>query len=237
MSFSVKVNFIDVFKIGDNINFNLEILKILYDQYDRLGEKGATIIKPIVILNTSIAEAILYDFIQNRIKHANRTEIIFSDLTNLFKSKRFDKFEHYITQAEKHDFFDMGDTNFYKVMRILLKKRNRIHIQNDKLEEPMNEQEVFDERSKILSEIVVEKIIDTMAIKYPRREEYHGFVADFELPWNRHFKVKEIIKRPYHNGDPMIWSETKKKWYVINKQGEWLEFDKSEKDIDWRTIE
>ena len=56
MSFSVKANFIDVFKIGDNINYNLEVLKILYDGYSKLPE-GNKLIKPIVIINTAIAEA------------------------------------------------------------------------------------------------------------------------------------------------------------------------------------
>jgi len=49
-------------------------------------------------------------------------------------------------------------------------------------------------------------------------------------------KPKEIVKKPFYRGDPMVWSETKKKWYVI-KNGEWLEFaDKPEK-IEWRIIE
>jgi DNA polymerase/3'-5' exonuclease PolX len=49
-------------------------------------------------------------------------------------------------------------------------------------------------------------------------------------------KPKEIVKKPYYRGDPMVWSETKKKWYVISPEGEWLEFAGKEKDIEWRTI-
>jgi len=30
-------------------------------------------------------------------------------------------------------------------------------------------------------------------------------------------KTKEIVKKPFYKGDPMIWSETKKKWFVISK--------------------
>ncbi|MBC7074131.1 hypothetical protein H5T58_01960, partial [Candidatus Parcubacteria bacterium] len=37
-------------------------------------------------------------------------------------------------------------------------------------------------------------------------------------------KPKEVIKKPYYKGNPMFWSETKKKWYVISPTGEWLEF-------------
>jgi len=48
-------------------------------------------------------------------------------------------------------------------------------------------------------------------------------------------KPKEIVKKPFYKGDPMIWSETKRKWYVISKQGEWLLFADKEKEIEWRT--
>jgi ribosomal protein S13 len=49
-------------------------------------------------------------------------------------------------------------------------------------------------------------------------------------------KPKEVVKKPYYRGNPMIWSETKRKWYVINEDGEWLEFAGKESDIEWRTI-
>ncbi|MDO8743269.1 MAG: hypothetical protein Q7J30_01785 [Candidatus Azambacteria bacterium] len=29
-------------------------------------------------------------------------------------------------------------------------------------------------------------------------------------------KPKEVVKKPFYRGDPMIWSETRKKWYVIS---------------------
>ncbi len=50
-------------------------------------------------------------------------------------------------------------------------------------------------------------------------------------------KPKEIIKKPFYKGDPMIWSETKKKWFVISKYGEWLEFADKENTIEWKKIE
>jgi len=48
-------------------------------------------------------------------------------------------------------------------------------------------------------------------------------------------RPKEIVKKPYYDGNPMVWSETKKKWYVITPEGEWLEFAGDDKDIEWRT--
>ncbi len=49
-------------------------------------------------------------------------------------------------------------------------------------------------------------------------------------------KPKEIIKKPFYNGDPMVWSKTQKKWYVIDRYGEWLEFAGEEKEIKWKII-
>jgi len=50
-------------------------------------------------------------------------------------------------------------------------------------------------------------------------------------------KPKEIVKKPFYKGDPMIWSETKKKWFVISKYGEWLEFADKQSTIEWRVVE
>jgi len=47
-------------------------------------------------------------------------------------------------------------------------------------------------------------------------------------------KPKEIVKKPYYMGNPMIWSDTKKKWYVITPENDWLEFCDKEDKIDWR---
>lgn len=49
-------------------------------------------------------------------------------------------------------------------------------------------------------------------------------------------KPKEVVKKPFYNEDPMVWSQMKKKWFVVNKDGEWLEFAGEEKDINWKII-
>lgn len=49
-------------------------------------------------------------------------------------------------------------------------------------------------------------------------------------------KPKEIVKKPYYRGNPMIWSGTKRKWYVIDESGTWLEFAGKESDMEWRII-
>ena len=47
-------------------------------------------------------------------------------------------------------------------------------------------------------------------------------------------KPKEIVKKPFFRNKPMVWSETKKKWYVIDEDGHWLEFAGQESEIEWR---
>jgi len=47
-------------------------------------------------------------------------------------------------------------------------------------------------------------------------------------------KPKEIVKKPYYRNNPMVWSRTKRKWYVIDKDGTWLEFADKESEIEWK---
>lgn len=49
-------------------------------------------------------------------------------------------------------------------------------------------------------------------------------------------RPKEIVKKPFYKGDPMVWSETKKKWYVISKYGEWLEYAGKMEDVEWKIV-
>ena len=48
-------------------------------------------------------------------------------------------------------------------------------------------------------------------------------------------KPKAIVKKAFYRGDPMVWNEQKKKWFVI-KDGEWLEFADKESMIEWRIV-
>lgn len=50
-------------------------------------------------------------------------------------------------------------------------------------------------------------------------------------------KPKEIIKKPFYRDDPMVWSENRKKWFVITRDGEWLEYADKEEFIEWRLID
>lgn len=50
-------------------------------------------------------------------------------------------------------------------------------------------------------------------------------------------KPKEIVKKPFYKGDPMVWSQAKKKWYVVTKNGEWLEFADKKHTMEWKIVE
>lgn len=49
-------------------------------------------------------------------------------------------------------------------------------------------------------------------------------------------KPKEIVKKPFFQGNPMVWSQTKKKWFVIGEDGDWREFVGDENEIKWKII-
>ncbi len=49
-------------------------------------------------------------------------------------------------------------------------------------------------------------------------------------------KPKEIVKKPFYKNNPMVWSDTKKRWYVISREGEWLEFIGKKDEMEWRII-
>jgi DNA polymerase/3'-5' exonuclease PolX len=49
-------------------------------------------------------------------------------------------------------------------------------------------------------------------------------------------KPKEIVKKAYYKNMPMVFSEARKKWYVIDNDGMWLEFAGKQSDIEWREV-
>ncbi len=187
--FTIKCNFLAIFKIGDNINHNLIILKLLYDFYKKGNDIQKNLLcKPIIILLVSIIEAILYDF-HVRIVNNTREGVknLAESVINYIRGKQLEDLEKYISSAKKHDLFDVNDTIFYERMDNLRKLRNRIHIQNKKGDFEPDELQAFNEKRKILAEKVLEKTLKTMAAKYPRNFEVARYVDDFQLPWGEYF--------------------------------------------------
>ncbi len=86
--------------------------------------------------------------------------------------------------------------------------------------------------------VAAKQAIDTVATWANSRKLDYTIETVFKkwLELDR-LKPKEIVKKPFYKGDAMIYSATKKKWYVISKYGEWLEFADKESTIEWKIIE
>lgn len=178
-----------MFKTGDNINYNLDILNYFYELYSKENNTNKELLlKPIIIINISIIEAVLYDFYKRMNANVNEgVSNINEDILNDVRSKHIDKFAKYIDSAKKHDLFDISHTNFYRKLHDLRSVRNRVHIQNEKFESPQNEALVFNEKAKELSEKCLEFVVKTMDKKYKRPSRLHGNVDTMNFPWNEKF--------------------------------------------------
>ncbi|MBM7048373.1 hypothetical protein [Rhizobium lusitanum] len=176
--------FIGDFKLGDNIVFNLRVLKTLY-AFRAQGNPAQKryLQKPITLLNISIIEATLYDF-HLRIKSFTREGVgLPQKMLDAIRGKQIDEFEKYIASAKKNDFFELKDTDFYDKLDELRKLRNRVHIQNTKNHFERDDSQAFSEARMVLSEQALEQVIKTLAEKHPRD---HKYVQKFELPWDSH---------------------------------------------------
>jgi len=174
------------FKKGDNIVYNFEVIWELYRAKNSAGvSHQGKYIKPIVLLQVSIIECILDDFVNRVIGHVrDRVPNITPSQINDFKTKKRDKLEHYISAAKKHNLFDT-DNDFYDEMDLLRKARNRSHIQNTKYTEPANESSLFNTALLGKSEYVFEVVLERMMTKFFRGTVLSIQFADVPLPWPR----------------------------------------------------
>lgn len=101
--FKVKSDFICLFKVGDNINYNFKILALLYKTESSISDESKDLLyKPTIIIIASICEAILYDF-HVRIRNNTREGVqnLAENIIGRIKSKKIDEFEKYIASAKK----------------------------------------------------------------------------------------------------------------------------------------
>jgi hypothetical protein len=186
--FTVRANFICIFKTGDNINYNLKILASLYRCFERADQYEKKLLcKPIILLISSVTEAVLHDFhLRMRANTVEGVVNLGKSILQYVQGKKIDQLETYIASARKHDLFDMPNSDFYEDLNLLRRLRNRVHIQNIERDLEEDEGSVFTEARKIISEKTLEKVMKTMSSKYPRPASVADFVNDFELPWNEH---------------------------------------------------
>lgn len=187
--FTVDSGFIGKFKTGDNINYNLGYLKILYDTQKSLDQDGANLLcKPITITLISIIEALLHDLIYRMQYHTNEgVKNIANEVLSDVRNKTLDKLATYIDCIRKHNLLEASSTNLYDDLHELRKIRNRIHIQNVNKHLPADEDDVFTHDRQVDAEKMVEIVIKHISDKHQRSEGRRGYVNDFEFPWDEHF--------------------------------------------------
>ena len=120
------------FKIGDNIVYNFKILAVLYSNFQKgTDEERLLLCKPIILINTSIIEAILFDF-HRKAKGFTREKIVnlTDDVIEFFGSEKKDLLDKYIRNAKDKNLFQICGEDFYEGLDILRHLRNRIHIQS-----------------------------------------------------------------------------------------------------------
>lgn len=178
-------SFVGDFKLGDNIVFNLSTLRYLYELYEAGNDQHKRYLqKPITILNISIIEALLHDF-YTRMKTFTREGVagVSKDILARIGIGNYDEFGNLISSAKRYDFFDQKHNSFYETLDELRKLRNRVHIQNTKRQLEPDDHAAFSAARMIQSEQALERVIETLQRKYPRKQSYTG---SFVLPWNSH---------------------------------------------------
>lgn len=182
--FTIKSDFIGKFKIGDNINHNLEILAVLYQHFGQ-GDKRekALLCKPIIILLVSIADAIVYDlFWRVRVHTVEGVPKLSKQVRDKIMAKKFDKFANRLAFAKETKIFG-ASPDLYGRLESLTRLRNRIHIQNEKNAFEADEIEAFTIRRKRIAEMAVEQLMRLLTKKFKRKKGARGYVRKFQCPW------------------------------------------------------
>ncbi|MAZ40040.1 MAG: hypothetical protein CMF49_07945 [Legionellales bacterium] len=150
----IKPRFIGNFKLGDNIAYNFKILQILYNAQAQLNNDNDRCLlnKPITIILMSIIEAILHDYFFRINNHSIENSInIPETFLKKIRTKKYDKFDHYIEAIIKYDIkFDTDNQlkNFHAGLKELQKLRNRVHIQNTKKQLEEDDRKAFTKKEE-----------------------------------------------------------------------------------------
>jgi hypothetical protein len=193
--FTVSGGFIGMFKLGDNIQYNLEILKYLYREQTSASPSDAHLLrKPIIVLLGSVCEAVLYDLhLRMRTYTIEGVSGIAYSVLAYVRGKRIDKFEHYISSTKKHSLLGPKNDGIYDDLEELRKLRNRIHIQNEKRHFEPDESDAFSKKRQDVAEQASEKLLKHVSANHPRPATTQGYVKDFELPWGEHYSKIPVV--------------------------------------------
>ena len=183
-------------------------------------------------LSTDIGEIYKKDGLKG-IRNAGIGEKNAKKIEQYLKSKKIKEFEELkeetaIRQVITHFFLSKGLD--LKELKENAKKRKIIYSRFTKPAQQLLELAGSIEKAKNAIDIVA-KWANTRKLDYAIETVFKKWLELDRL------KPKEIVKKPFYQGDQMVWSEQKKKWFVISKYGEWLEYADKESKIEWRIIE
>lgn len=189
---TIDSHFIGNFKDGDNICFNLEVINSLYRAYRNQETGDQYFRKPIIIFLLAVIEATLDDFFY-KVRHYTIEGVPNVPHEFIIKvrssNESYRNFKSQIRFIRKNDLFQLGNTNYYSTLDEFRVIRNRLHIQNNFRNTPLNEKFLFTEEKLAKAERLCEFTLKHMSSKYPRPITHRDYVADFILPWNAHFEI------------------------------------------------
>lgn len=191
--FKVSSAFIGNFKIGDNIHYNLQVLKTLYACNDDLSPSQRRFLdKPITVTLVSICEALIFDLIERSkfFTQEGVTGLSAEAIDRLRQAKAWN-LDKKLDLVKELDLLKTKDSDVYVQLEKLAKLRNRIHIQNEKKNFESDEAKAFTYGRRLKAEKMVELLMMRFGELYPRPIHIvkSQFVDDFELPWSSHLDL------------------------------------------------
>lgn len=169
----------------DNVNYNFEVLELLYKAKTE-NTRNPRFNKPIIITLVSMMECMLYDFlIRIRTHSSDRIPNMGYGIIAFFRSsKDSDELKVIIPQIQQQNILRAlpADT-IYADLEELRKIRNRIHIQNKYSILERDESGVFNSNRLKLAEKSFERVCEVLCNVYPRGGNQPLLMSDFPRPW------------------------------------------------------
>ena len=173
------------FKRMDNVNYNFEIIELLY-KAKKENNNSTHFNKPIIIHLMAIIECILYDF-ENRVRGFSTDSfpsITTEEVAHLKAKKETDELRKLIPRFQSLNLLRVPESSsLYSDLEQLRKVRNRIHIQNNYKTLPRTEVYAFKDEILKKTEICFEEVCKVFCNVYPRWGKTPMPMEEFPRPW------------------------------------------------------
>jgi hypothetical protein len=222
---------------------NKEIAKIFREMAELLDISGEKIIQRINAYKTA---ALYLESLQTDISEIYKEKGIDGlKVKKVIGDKNANKIEEYIKKGKIKEFEELKQETAIKQIIAQYFKSKGLSLQE--LKENAKKRKIIYSRytkpAKQLLELAgsIEKATEALnkVAEWANTRKLDYAIETVFKKWLELYRLKpkEIIKKPFYKGDPMVWSESKKKWFVISKYGEWLEFADKENTIEWKILE